>query len=1582
MSCGLGSCRRVRGVVDDHPAADAPVPRRVDVETLQKVRKEMQDRFTPKEIQALYARFRRICPTGHMSKARFRETLGYLGMLDDPFLPDSMFEAFDQNNDGELDFFEFVTSLGIMIRGSEDEKLELSFRILNANSVRLHRAQQQRAAAEAAAGGPSHPPDGKELPHKDSRDDEKLVQGRCNGVLPALSARRSVSTPDVPSSGTQGGVSATSTTTAAGAGGGGGGGGVSRGGVVVIERGMDPNFITYDEFKAMVRCVDTTISSLVPGRPEVDLSDVNMQHLFMRLASPGEDGKLRMTLEDYKNAVKHSPEFLALLGVLPFGFSSSRAARSPNKRSGVGVSPGTPGVSGLLRDPTAQFGRDGMLAVSPRFSTDTPRESGRMRYIRHELLAIRDLLTKTVDNMVRFLDANAVLFRMDSGDRRPDSSLQTASVGASQMASPQPPAAHSAPPATPQTPQPQPVPQRHPPPQRRPTESVPFVSLYGEAGAGVGGGSDYNYTSSYPFSSSNGTSQPYGSSSDPKQSSSGGPGHSKGTYGSGGSLAASNGTLRSSLTFNTGWMRQAGLDQRLDQAIADYLRQALAPVGQQGHGGDDGHEAGEMAVSMGGATKPPRKPQWSCWPVCIARHPPLVVPPEALPHERPEADDRPPQQQEAPQQQPPAGPTPSPPVALPLLPAAQSSCPPSPSLTTSSPIPVLAPLFPPLSDTGDLDQPAVSAPRSPPPGTGSTRAPTTSPARPPETTALTPPEPVEGTGSQAEDYPSTFVVTSGLMTSLTTILGGSGSMQDGQKPPAAEEANNKLPVTTAAALPAPPGDTSGARVKDGERQEDTRKTGGRDGVVRAPGLKPQEVVVGMAATTAEPMRFPVKRERSDGEGEPGAERAPTKAKVEVPPLTPQAMTQVVKPTERLTMPPQRPAPTPLQPPEPSQDAGDAGRFSAPPGRMDPRYTQYMLRLQQKVLALLNMIDREPTVDESSSTEHPAYGIAGLDRGHSPSAVAVEGVMTDSGVVAVEPPANLPVVSKDTRISDTTSSLPASRLGSRRESLEREEGEPDTSTMRQVKVSFPDGRAGLPLDLNDIDDPSVRSPAVEAYVRGGPGSVTMPVDRAGTGWMGGTGGRASVMQNIPTGTRRDRRHRRRTQRQYRLLGPKKGLAIHFGHENWNLVLNMMLGIRQGVGSIENAPNRQIMSADFEMKEKLTLAPRLGHLLDTAAKSFTVTRFIDYAPFVFRKIRERFGVDADEYLRSVGPEQLMGNMVLGNLSSLSELSSEGKSGAFFYYTADGRFMIKTMTPAEARFFRSLLKDYYAYLRANPHTLLCKFYGLHGLRLTKKTFVSTKVVKLYFVVMGNFFNTPVEIQRRYDLKGSWVGRSTRPEKLGDPPDRTVALKDNDFRVRREQLNLGSERRAALVSQLTSDAHFLEDHHIIDYSLLLGIHDRDMTNPEELPLSDTPASRVQASHTPTRGMMAVAPFRSSPGSSTNIGASASGAGDAVYTPREGGGSSQPHGGGDDTDNEAILQGRPPGPRVPFHEEFCGGMLSSDEKQIYYLGIIDFLTLYDNRKILEYAVKSVRYDRKGISCVPPPQYAERFINFIADNVR
>jgi 1-phosphatidylinositol-4-phosphate 5-kinase len=51
--------------------------------------------------------------------------------------------------------------------------------------------------------------------------------------------------------------------------------------------------------------------------------------------------------------------------------------------------------------------------------------------------------------------------------------------------------------------------------------------------------------------------------------------------------------------------------------------------------------------------------------------------------------------------------------------------------------------------------------------------------------------------------------------------------------------------------------------------------------------------------------------------------------------------------------------------------------------------------------------------------------------------------------------------------------------------------------------------------------------------------------------------------------------------------------------------------------------------------------------------------------------------------VGPESVIGELLMGNFMCLTEQSSTGKSGSFFYYTADGKLMLKTISRDEFYF-----------------------------------------------------------------------------------------------------------------------------------------------------------------------------------------------------------------------------------------------------------------------------------------------------------
>ena len=63
--------------------------------------------------------------------------------------------------------------------------------------------------------------------------------------------------------------------------------------------------------------------------------------------------------------------------------------------------------------------------------------------------------------------------------------------------------------------------------------------------------------------------------------------------------------------------------------------------------------------------------------------------------------------------------------------------------------------------------------------------------------------------------------------------------------------------------------------------------------------------------------------------------------------------------------------------------------------------------------------------------------------------------------------------------------------------------------------------------------------------------------------------------------------------------------------------------------------------------------------------------------------------------------------------------------------------------------------------------------------------------------------------------------------------------------------------------------------------------------------------------------------------------------------------------------------------------MLSRDKKELYHVGIIDWLQLWDMSKKLELVAKVVikGKDMKGLSARPPQAYCKRFQKFMMDKV-
>ncbi|KAG6421802.1 hypothetical protein SASPL_118359 [Salvia splendens] len=378
--------------------------------------------------------------------------------------------------------------------------------------------------------------------------------------------------------------------------------------------------------------------------------------------------------------------------------------------------------------------------------------------------------------------------------------------------------------------------------------------------------------------------------------------------------------------------------------------------------------------------------------------------------------------------------------------------------------------------------------------------------------------------------------------------------------------------------------------------------------------------------------------------------------------------------------------------------------------------------------------------------------------------------------------------------------------------------------------------------------------------------------------------------------------------------RQGNTISKGHKNYDLMLNLQLGIRHAVGRPAPSTTLDLKPSAFDPREKVwTKFPPSGSKHTPPHQSCDF-RWKDYCPLVFRALRQLFKVDPADYMISI----------CGN-DALRELSSPGKSGSFFYLTNDDRYMIKTMKKSEAKVLIRMLSDYYKHVRAFENTLVTKFYGLHCVKLT-----GAAQKKVRFVIIGNLFCTEYAIHRRFDLKGSSHGRLTdKPESEIEP---TMTLKDLDlnfiFRLHKSWFR-------DFCSQIDRDCDLLEQERIMDYSLLVGIHFKDMNSAGEpllmgarMPLDNGSPDLSQST---TFKLGANIPAR------------------AELTVRKNNG-------------EAQLVGEPTG-------EYYDVVL--------IFGIIDILQDYDISKKLEHAYKSFQFDPTSISAVDPKQYSKRFRDFI-----
>ncbi|EMH74285.1 phosphatidylinositol-4-phosphate 5-kinase, putative, partial [Entamoeba histolytica HM-1:IMSS-B] len=193
--------------------------------------------------------------------------------------------------------------------------------------------------------------------------------------------------------------------------------------------------------------------------------------------------------------------------------------------------------------------------------------------------------------------------------------------------------------------------------------------------------------------------------------------------------------------------------------------------------------------------------------------------------------------------------------------------------------------------------------------------------------------------------------------------------------------------------------------------------------------------------------------------------------------------------------------------------------------------------------------------------------------------------------------------------------------------------------------------------------------------------------------------------------------------------------------------------------------------------------------------------EYSPMAFAIVRRFFGLTPESMIESICGE---GNLTPPNLGS-------GKSGSLFMFTKDHKFVIKVIPKREEKILCKIFPLYFSYIQENPQTLIPRFYGMFRIKPQKDE-------EYRYVVMNNLFpNDNFPLQYKFDLKGSMYGRKANEKERNK---KSPCFKDLDFVEQKAEIHIGPKLLQPFKEQVEKDSGLMAKMHLIDYSMLVGVH------------------------------------------------------------------------------------------------------------------------------------------------------------------
>uniref|UniRef100_A0A3Q2T136 Phosphatidylinositol 5-phosphate 4-kinase type-2 gamma n=1 Tax=Fundulus heteroclitus TaxID=8078 RepID=A0A3Q2T136_FUNHE len=353
--------------------------------------------------------------------------------------------------------------------------------------------------------------------------------------------------------------------------------------------------------------------------------------------------------------------------------------------------------------------------------------------------------------------------------------------------------------------------------------------------------------------------------------------------------------------------------------------------------------------------------------------------------------------------------------------------------------------------------------------------------------------------------------------------------------------------------------------------------------------------------------------------------------------------------------------------------------------------------------------------------------------------------------------------------------------------------------------------------------------------------------------------------------------------------------------------LMWGVNHSINDLSQVPVPvMLLPDDFKASTKIKV---INHCFNKENLPGQF-KFKEYCPQVFRNLRERFGIEDQDYQVS-----------LTRCSPLRD--EEGKYLGVRLTSYDRTLVVKEISSEEVEEMHSVLSEYHQHVvTCHGSTLLPQFLAMYRLTVESED--------TYLLVMRNMFSHRLPVHRKYDLK----------VKVKELP----TYKDADFLNSMQKIYVSEEEKEKVMNKLSRDVEFLVRMRIMDYSLLLGIHDVERAEREEE--EDVESSCEEEEE--DENEPAVPPCSTSP------------EGIAGYM------------------SSFKLMG--PGEFDPYVDMYAvQSAVGAPRREVYFMGLIDVLTQYDAKKKAAHAARAVKHGAGAeITTVHPEQYAKRFKEFVA----